>query len=71
MTPRNKTLELSSVRIAPKTDIYQITHEGEQLWALIWRGGGMQTQTSETSAARKSSAVKEWRALEAGPDDPL
>lgn len=40
MTPRNKTLELSSVRIASKTAIYQITHEGEELWALIWHGGG-------------------------------
>lgn len=32
MTPRDKTLELSSVRITLKTDIYQMTYE---LWALI------------------------------------
>lgn len=68
MTLKNKTLELSSVRITPKTAIYQITHDGEKLWALIW---GVQTQTSGISAARKSSAVKEWRTLEVGPDDPL
>lgn len=41
MTPRDKSLELSNVRITPKTAIYQITHEGEQLWALIC---GVQTQ---------------------------
>lgn len=68
MTSRDKTLELSNIRITPKTDIYQITHEGEQLWALIC---GLQTQTFGISTARKSSAVKEWRALEVGPDDPL
>lgn len=35
MAPRHKTLELPNVRITPKTAIYQITHEGEQLWELI------------------------------------
>lgn len=68
MTPRDKALELSSVRITPKTAIYQITHDREQLWALIC---GVQTQTFGISEARKFSALKEWRALEVGPDDPF